>query len=248
MTTWSNYGLGQYVAGEQHIGVFPRDYSPGEGTVGVLLCRSAGLNAMLWRNYAGKPGAYGLADAIADAGFPCISFDCLTTDGWGNDDSISRVESARQYLVNTFGARADKVLIVAQSMGAANGFAWAAANPSIAAGVVGVTPVMNLNYNWTSTHNSGINNAYGGAYVPATHGPTHDPLVIAQAGGFDGLPVQLWTSSDDTITRPVDADAMVAAIGSTASHYNVGALGHSDNATGAVDTAAVVAFLRAAVA
>jgi hypothetical protein len=127
---------------------------------------------------------------------------------------------------------------------------YARANPTHVAGVIGIIPGADLNdihannrpVGGSENFTARINTAYGGAYIEAVHGPTHNPTNYAAT--MAGLPVQMWYASNDDIVLPETVTRLASLIGPSAEAINVGPLYHSDLVSAAVDPNYVARFLR----
>lgn len=176
----------------------------------------------------GNPSQKALVEALA-CDFTVGVAD-LGGDQWGNNLHVARIGAQLDYLAANYGANRPAVL-VAGSMGTLGALAFTLAFPARVRLVVAVLPALDLQDLLSRGAAAGINAAYGGAYNDATDGPTHSPVKFAAALPA-GLPIALFTCSDDAIAVPATADAFVAARPQTY-RENLGALGHTEAAIGA---------------
>lgn len=252
--------------------MLPDDWRADGTKTGVIFCH--GYNTTPQPEYeahspdpsAGIPNMYRLIDAIVRAGFPVVSCKngsaALTSaspftfeitepaatpgggNGWGNATSENYITQARAYLISK-GAKNGKVLLFGQSMGHIAVMRWVKNNKALAAGVVssmGVADLSNIYAN--ATYTSSINTAHGGTWSQASLGAATNPLTMAQAGAFSGVPWLGFYGASDTTVPKSTSDALVAAIGASAS-VNYPAGGHDWNAVANWDTDAIIAFLNA---
>lgn len=238
--------VGKTFAGEKSLQILPKYYKPDHSRMGVLYCFGYGGDAMEPRDAVNKAGIYNIMDAIANNGNPVLSAD-LGGNLWGNDTAISRMDAAANYLQTVMNAAYGPIMIVGESMGHTTAMAWTRVNRSRVAAVVGTIPVCDLNDIYGQvTYTAPINAAYPPSYNNATQGPTHNPLVMAQAGAFAGLPWRGYSISDDTVATYSKVGAMANAIGATATAVTLpGTGGHSFATVGKIDPQDVVNFMRA---
>lgn len=188
-----------------------------------------GRNALYWN---------GVQFDIAAAGIPLFTAD-FTGDHWGNDASIATVASARTAMNAQLGPRTDKVLLAGISMGALLALNWARQNLASVAAVALVTPAVSLqdiHDNNRGGYAAEIEAAYDGlaAYTAAL--PTHNP--VEYAAELEGVPIEVWRSTTDTICTQATVDAFAATTG--AEVHSLGAVGHT---AGALDGQDIANFL-----
>lgn len=230
--------------GEATMTILPRGWR-GDGTrAGLVYCHgyTADLIPELEaRNPAVAPGMYRLLSAIADElGVPIVSLAMGSPGGtgnppatpgatnpWGNPTAVARIASGRTYLQG-IGARAGKIALLGQSMGHVAAMNYAAANLANVACVLSSMGVADLDHiHSQSAYLASINTAYGGSWSQAANGATSNPLTQAQAGKYAGLPWRGYVGSADTVAPPAQAQALAAAIGSSASLVQIGGADHS---------------------
>jgi alpha-beta hydrolase superfamily lysophospholipase len=127
------------------------------------------------------------------------------------------------------------VVLIGSSMGATAALTWAANHRADTACVVGWIPAVDLQairVADTGGLRASIDTAYGVTY-PASLPAGTDPATL----DYDGLPIQLWTASDDEVS--VNAQDIAT------DHHDLGALDHTSAAVAAVDLADVHAFISA---
>lgn len=179
---------------------------------------------------------------VAAAGFPVGGPTAPNT--WGNATGRSRLGDVASWLRTAHLAPNDDLVLIGASHGTTWAFDYAIANPDAVACIVAILPIVDL----TAVRDgdvlglrAGIDTAWGVAH-PAALPEGADPSLNTE--DLDGIPIQLWYASDDPVS--VNLAAFASATG--AELHNVGALGHTDAAIAAVDRAAVVEFIREAVA
>jgi len=215
---------GNVYAGEQDILLAPVKCHP--ENYPVVFCHGAegSPGADAWM---GLPTRWGSFNAVIDEGGATgFSSDLGGSATWGNDLVVSRMDSAFNF-AQTLGQIAGKVILVAQSMGAATAIAWASANSSKVARIVLVIPVLNiLDIRDNSAYANDINAAYGGLYVEATHGLNHSPLTIAQSDKLSSIPILMFYGDVDTLCKPVYAQQFAEAAGQCRAYSMSG--GHAE--------------------
>lgn len=232
---WSSLGAGYHVASpteRQHYAE-PIPFATDGTRRGLIVCHGRGVLA---------EAGIGGAPIWTGVGLPNVTPDMGSTIHWGNDASINRVTSAKGFLVAK-GAKSDKALIVAISMGALSALSWARQNLSSVAAIALITPVVSL----PDVHDNNLNgwaaeieSAYGGAAAYTAALPTHNPAQFAAQ--LAGIPIRAYYSTDDPTARATPVASFVAAVGSSAQAVPIGAFGHT---TGTWDFAPAAAFLAA---
>lgn len=238
MAITSTRSVGTYRVSEICVGFFPRLYQPGTRR-GIIYCHSVGAD-----------GDQGFGSdkslALAQAGYPVISCDlgaaAYSGATWGNDDSITAMDSAFTYLTTVFGARTDVVGIHGISMGATTGLAWARQNlASVFAATFGIPclDVDDIYQNDKGGLQAGIATAYGIAFPTAIPDIEIHSATSFAATDLAGLPLKLWCSSDDTVASTTAVATAWDGAGADKTVVDLGAVGH---ATTGMTTAAVVKF------
>lgn len=243
-----SYGKGLYVAGEGHASVMPGDYRRDGSKRGLIFGHSRGGDAT--QLVAASSSSYKTMRALAASlMLPMLGTDAGGTDNWGNATAVTRMGQTLSYLRGSAvgASTTDPIILVAQSMGAPTVLNWARANLTSVAAVVLFIPAVNITD--VHTNNRGdltasINSAYGGTWSEAAYGATYNPATYAAS--LAGVPIQIWTASDDPIVIPSVVTAFAAAVGPSVEVRNLGALGHTQAAVEAVDVDQVVSFLLAA--
>lgn len=243
LATLYDSGTGSSI-GESNLALLPKGYLRDGTRRGIVFCHGAGVTE-LYAIDQSSPNMAALLRAIVDAGYPVLASLCAGNN-WGNDGGIAKVSAARTYLQGTLGAKSGKVILIGNSMGGCLSYAWARANLTSVACIVGILPVSDLND--IVTNNRGglgaeASGAYSGGYSEATYGATHNPVNFAAQ--LSGLPIQAWSASDDTIVVPSTVTAFAAGVGSSVETHNTLTGGHSDSTYGQISAATVLTFLAA---
>jgi pimeloyl-ACP methyl ester carboxylesterase len=127
---------------------------------------------------------------------------------WGNNAAVARAVEAMNYGEANLDVTG-KWTLIGGSMGNANQFATAKANPTRVKGIAGIIPLMSIPDIMSKGVSAEVNAAYGGTYVDATDGPAHSPISMATT--IDpALPIHLWCAPDDTLVPYSIAEAFVA--------------------------------------
>lgn len=235
----STLSVGNVVAGENDL-IVARDAIRPLST-GVLYVHGAEGTApggIAWTGLVNRKAI--MAAVTADATMLCS--DIAGNATWGNPAVLSAMSTARTFLLSQPGVSAGKVNILAQSMGAVAALAWAAANPTLVNRIALIIPVLNLtDVRNNSSYQQDINLAYGGLYSEATHGSSHNPLTLAQAGKLTSTSIKMWYGSTDTLCKPEFVSQFVAASGAKAVSLPGG---HAEETVGSIDPKQIASFFR----
>ena len=150
----------------------------------------------------------------------------LGGETWGNDLAVSRIDS---YVGD------GPAILVGISMGGCNALNYARAHPDKVVGVAGVIPLVDLE----------AARQFAGAAIDAAHpggGSAGRSPVNFAADLPGGMPIHLWTSSDDPLLPPSAAEAFVEARPQTGL-TSLGAVGHGSWAA-ALAIPTLMPFLR----
>lgn len=208
--------------------------SPEEGWAGVgapvLFC--VGYAGTVASSIAGETGI--MLNKLGKQ-FPTLSVNAGGTDTFGNDVAINSIDAALTAMRARW-LHTRKVVLVGLSMGFCDLMAWAQAHPNAVAGVVGCVGLTDLTEQWTTNRDLGggvfakpvIDAAYGGAYVPATHGPTHSPMEFTANMPF---PVTYFYGTADALIPTASSLQYDALPNVTA--YDLGAVAHGSPAIAA---------------
>lgn len=230
---------GRFTAAVKDAVCRPVDLSPAGHTV-VAYGHGGGNTATEAIGAWGLPAMGTLVHTLAAAGLTVVA--PTATLLWGNStDQTRRTTAITWARTNARGSSAPVVLIGA-SMGSTSSLLYAADHPAEVAAVIGVIPAVDIQairVADTFGLRASIDAAWGVTY-PAALPAGADPA--ARVADFDGIPIQLWYANDDPAS--VNIGTFAAAVG--ADLHDVGALGHTAAATAAVDAAAVLAFISAA--
>jgi hypothetical protein len=176
--------------------------------------------------------------AFAAEGFPTIVGELAGAQTFGNPASVSAVDDARAYLVSRFGCDPTRFLLAGASAGTLTALSWLLANPSGGCLAVAVTvPALDLqDLHDNRGYGAQIETAYGGLAAYQAALPTHSPVVFASSLPA-GIPIRLWTSSNDPVVIPASADSFVANAPNV-SRVDLGPVGHDVAAVSGADMAA----------
>lgn len=232
----STRGNGRYVAAED-------DYTIGtaRGWAGekprLVYCHGATSTAL---EVLTHPEQVALIQALAQDYLVTVAD--LGYDPYGSDLGVTRIGQVLDWQASAFGATGPAVLVGA-SGGVLNAMNYAKRFPEDLSAVVGIIPALDILdiYTQNPSLQAGIDSAYGGTYIDATHGPDHSPVQFADELDPD-LPIALFYASNDTMARPVQVFDFADARPRT-SVTSVGALGHTNAAIAAAQSG-VLAFLE----
>lgn len=250
---FTSYGAGRYVASEGDVLMLPSAYKRDGTARGIVYCHGAGELAPTPLNAAGnKTYQLRLMQTLVEAGFPLVSCDLgvwaagNTTDSnnWGSTQAQTRIGQAKTWLQSASGggAKSGTVLLLGISMGNAAMVNYAKNAAAAVGAMVGILPVADIDDIYQNNRNSyraAIGSAWGVTFPAAL--PANSNPATSNSGAV-GIPYRTYYASDDTIALPAPATALTTAIGGTAT--NLGALGHTDAAIGAVSPYEVADFFR----
>jgi acetyl esterase/lipase len=239
MSYWSLYGRDTVTSGESFVMMRPNRVQP-VAKKGIIFCHGSGSTSTMAIDYL---GATRLLTLLAGEGHPILSGDWGGIDTWANDTALSRITAGKNYLQSNMGAPAGQIILIGVSMGGANSLAWAGNNPTLAAGVVGLIPVvdfLDIQVNQRMGLHNNLNSAYGGNYVNDVYGPTHSPQSMADWGKFDGIPIRTYYGDTDTACVPVTQVGFAAASGAIATSLSGG---HDSSTLEQINTDEVLSFI-----
>lgn len=229
----SSYAVGLYQSGEGT--TILRPSAPHDELRGVVFCHGAGGLSGNAVHLTGVPSQSRLLRRIAAAGHVILSADLGGMFTWGNDTSITRLGQAITYLRSLDGVADIPPVVLGVSMGGLIALNHAKANPSAVAGVIGLIPVIDPEYvraNDVVGSASIIDSAYGGSYDDSTQRADHNPSYWGPLLS-DFVPTRLWHASDDIYCPLATYEAFDVTPDTTL--FNVGALGHDEDAVAAAD-------------
>lgn len=239
---WTSAGTGRVFAGEADVVIRPTNY--GLAKAGVIYIHGAEGEPGGGLTWMKVPERIPLLRAIAAAGHTIISADLGGVATWGNDTAQSRITAARVYLQTLAGVTAGRVILVGQSMGGQNALIWAKNNPTLVHCAVVIIPVIDLaDIRDNRGLGASIDSAYPGGYNQATMGAARNPATFAAAGALNGIPIQCWYGSSDALCLPAFTQTFATKANGCELHSLPG--GHAEATAGAVDNAAVLAFIAA---
>lgn len=240
----SSYAVGRVQAGEGDCVIFSRLYKSGDGPA-VIYGHQSGGSAKVAIDGNAHAGTQALLQTVADAGFLVAAQDQGGLTTWGNTTAQARMTATRTWVQASapYLASSGRIAIIGISMGAVLMMNWAKANPTLVSCMVGILPATDLTAYYVAggAGRANIEAAWGVTYPdPLPAGA--DPTIGASSSVLVDIPYAAYYASNDDIATPAIVTSMAAAIGGTAT--NVGALGHTEAAIGAVDAEEVAEFIQ----
>jgi pimeloyl-ACP methyl ester carboxylesterase len=242
MSVWTSHGSGRAAAGEQDVVLLPRAYRQDGSTLGVVYCHGAGGHALSASDPVQRKGEWSLVRGLAEH-HPVVVADLGGPYTFGNPTTVARIDQARTYLQERWGAKAGPVALVGTSMVAVGALNYAARHRDRVRSVVGVVPVCDLQEMYTG-HDGGY-----APYIAAAWGITVGQALPLLANPLDnvlallGLPVQLWYARDDAVAPLSTVQALLGLLGLGAEGHDVGRLGHTQAAIAAADVPSILTFV-----
>lgn len=241
----SSYSVGLYATGEGAFWASSRGYRP-DGTIRGCLCFHGASDTALSPHFKPYGNGPSVMQAIADVGFVALSCDNGGAAPWANDTSISRAGDAFTFLTATGsgkpGAKTDKCLVFAASMGAAIALNWAKSNLTKVAAMALCIPAVDMKDIYDNNRGPGLQasiaTAYGGDAGWQAAEPTHNPKNFASS--FAGIPIRCWYATDDPAIAIATVSTFQGLVGSSCDTVSLGAVGHTP---GAIPSADVISFL-----
>lgn len=216
----------------------------------AVYCHPMGTGMVDLAGVAALDGQRALLTALAEAGYPVAASDMgymSIGSGWGNAAQQTRTGELDAWAAAGAGGSTAPRVVVATSAGAAGAVNYYGKAPGHVADVAAMVLVLPV---WD------LDNAYqtdpGGARasIEAAHGVTYDDPLPAGASPkdntalLDGIPTRIYYATDDPICDGDIAADMAAAFGDNAEAISLGALGHTEEAIAAIDTADLTGWLR----
>lgn len=208
--SWAaSYGTGRVYSGERETLVIPRGKINSEKK-GIIVVHGAGASAASFFQLS-LTHQIKFSLALCRAGFVIVAPDLGGTHTWGNDTVVSRIESARQFLVS-LGCN-QKVCLVGTSMGGLNSLNYTRAYPSRVAALIALIPAADLEM-LRDTHGSSIESAWGigsGGVLPARANPNtiENAAQIASSNADIGF----YYSTAETIADAPGVEQMAEKLG-----------------------------------
>jgi hypothetical protein len=219
--TW---GTGAYFTGERHIAAFPAQWNRSGTRRLVIECRG-GSNSTVSSN---QP----FFVHWATAGLVALCCDLGSPNGasglYGNDTVLARIASAWTWAKANLPVKTDKFVLSGGSRGSADAINYLVRNASqVIACVLGIPPVNleDVRANNRSSQQAVIEAAYTNNAGWQAARPTRNPWEMGASVAATGVPLHVWSSTDDPISLPTYTTDFVAATGAT--HHSMGAVGHS---------------------
>lgn len=223
------------------LGTIWRPRSPRKGRCGLILLPGSG-NPQGYIDSVGQKASMRLAAALAGVGIPTITSD-FYYNSWGNDNAMGAITAAWTVLKAQFpDMNTDKVCLLGGSMGGGAVARYSILHPENVAAVVGIIPAFDYRYEFENI--AGIDAPFRAAWGMGGGDPF--PTAADNAANYTaavGVPLLAGYASDDTIVPSGPVIAYTESVGGTA--INLGALGHTDAAIGAMPLDTVAQFLAA---
>jgi pimeloyl-ACP methyl ester carboxylesterase len=239
---WSTYGAGRYAVGEGDMVLLPSGFRQ-DGTVrGVVYCHGAGGGALSASDPVKSAGEWALVRGIAEH-YPVVVADLGGPFTFGNARAVARVDDARRYLQDQWGAAPGPVGLVGASMGGVVALNYAATHRAQVLAAVGVVPVSDL-HDLYARNAGGLTPRIAAAWdltagdpLPAGADPTRNAAELV------GIPYDAWYAGDDTVVPASTVLRLVSLMGPAARARGVGRLGHTQAAIGAASVPDILGFL-----
>lgn len=234
---WTSHGTGRYYTGENDVIARPSLYSAAKPAVLHIHGVEANAGAADWMSVSSRPPIF---KAITEAGYTIVSCDLGGSGTWGNATGQARIADAYTYSQTLAGVLPGKVILLGQSMGGLNAMIYMKNNAAKVSKAVLLIPVCNLADLATSSFSSAITTALGATYSEATHGATLNPTTFGAA--LNGIPIQLWYGTTDTLCKPADSTQMGTLASSVVLKPLVG--GHAESTVASIATSEIVSFIN----
>lgn len=213
MTSYvSRAGAGNVTSGESEVTFYPREPLAGPG---ILYLHGSGATYAS-HSQATRWASTQLASYLSRAGFPGVSIE-MHGSKYGNDVTVADCVDGVAWLNEATGADADKVLVVATSMGNATAIRLVIEHPDLVAGIVGFIPMVSI-VNAYEDDILGLRSAIGTAWGVTYPTPLPaDADLLAQAGTIlsNGIPMLLFFDEADPVIDSADVAAFATASGAT---------------------------------
>lgn len=210
MAAYATTGTDIITAGEKQVIIRPINQTGPR--YGLLYTHGAGSGPDALMDYG---GAGKRTSAVADGGVTAVSADFGGPQTWGNDKAMSALTAAYNWLQTQPGVKPGKVVLCGGSMGGLNALVWAAANRDKVAAIsiyIPVLDVVGIHANNLGGYRATIDSCYTGGWVPAL-AATKDPLTMAKAGKYAGIPIRLYHGLRDPLCLSSKAVEFAAAVG-----------------------------------
>lgn len=223
----ANYGV--YRPNEWHQLMTPRRLPPAADRRLVVWCHEHGALGWWWSAQADDRACVSIVDGEQ---FCAASADLNGMTAWGNAGALTAIGQLWTQAINDLGVLSDKILIAGLSMGALTALNYTRQNPTKVKACLGITPAVSLPWHYDNGFGTPGSVAQVQAEIEAAYGgyagyqaaiPAHSPYE-----GMDfpaGVPLALWTSTDDTFVSNARTHEYAAAVG--AELGSLGAVGHS---------------------
>lgn len=242
--------------------IFLPELRPAAAMPPIVWGHSAGASvASSFFDYADAPGQYNLIRGVCDAtGCAVIATDMGGADAtFGNTLGQTRTAQAAAYLqANGYSKSSGGIIVAGSSKGSIDAQNYTRNNIANVLAAILILTVPDLEYareqnvsGVTATIDAdwGVSfpallPAHGNPYSSTLSSPTTGVAVGANGLDARAVPMRSFYVSNDVFTPLALEQEFVTWWGTHGSGVNLGALGHSDAAAGAIDPHAVAAWLR----
>lgn len=229
VATW---GTGAYFTGENHLLIVPTQWNRTTPLPVVIRTRGGAASTVFTdQNFC---------DHWTKAGYVVLTCDLGSSGGaggkYGNDTVVGslanngRIEKAWAWAKTNVAVLTDQFILDGGSRGAVDALNYLIRHPANVACCTLTIPLLDvedIRANNRANQQAVIEAAYTNNAGWQTARPSRNPVEIADDVVASGVPLKLWTSSNDDICLPAFADAFAAAAG--CERTNFGAAGHTVN-------------------
>ena len=214
MSTWQ-LGAGSITATERELIAVPN--GGGRGRPAVLMPHGAGATS---RDYVYDVAARRQVELLLQAGLVVCAPDLLG-DNWGVEAAAQLLDQYRPLLAQRHGTDAERIALAPTSMGDLTAMTYLRLFPQRVACIGGVMPAADTDdirdRNTFGVERAQIDARWGVTHpapLPAYANPLREPALSALAA--TDVPVRLWYSEGDRVTRPQFVRQLATALGGTA--------------------------------
>lgn len=261
----ASYGVATITAAEKCTIWTPKDWYRGKDRP-IIFCHPLAGTGLSGGDALGAPGLHKLIRGLARR-LMVIVTDLGGSSTFGNNASRDDITTIKAYAEGTLGCPAGRARLVTNSMGNLAALRWilngGAGDIVSVLGAFDTDDVRNFNRpaGWAGTvpntpnNVDAVNTGWGLAAGSTGDYPTHGTSLVALPAGANPYPAAnaiaapyshlAYYSSDDTTALPATTQAHVAALGTRGTAVSLGALGHTDTATGAAPPDDIIDWLLA---
>lgn len=168
--------------------------------------------------------------AYIEAGIPVCLIEAGGGKGWNSVASVDHMVSARDWMIEKYGCAPDPH-VFGFSMGGmlASTFAGLHGARSLVLACPALSMVHIHDTNYSGYGAAELEAAYGGLAGYQAAVPQRDPLALAGAGEFDGIPIEVFHSAPGDNVAPLSALQQFATAVGAGIHYD--SRGHNPDVT-----------------